>query len=137
MHRGLRRARSLPAPFAVKTRPSSPAAATLALRCAPATNANRSRSTFYPVSVRGGKICRERVFACQRPGGILHPRSAVTRRRDRKRRPGPRESRGTEGFFTETAGNRICTGLRGGAGRTQTDNQLVMGLKVIVSTAAV
>ena len=100
----------------VKTRPSSPAAATLALRCAPAANANRSQSTFEPVSVRGGEICRERVFACQRPGGILHPRSTATRRRDRKRRPSPRESRGIQGVFTETAGNRICTGLGGGAG---------------------
>ncbi len=110
----------------VKTRPSSPAAATLALRCAPAANANRSQSTFEPVSVRGGEICRERVFACQRPGGILHPRSTATRRRDRKRRPSPRESRGIQGVFTETAGNRICTGLGGGPYRTRTCNQTVM-----------
>jgi hypothetical protein len=33
--------------------------------------------------------------------------------------------------------NRNRARLRGGAGRTQTDNQLIMGLKEVVSTAAV
>jgi hypothetical protein len=66
------------------------------------------------VSVRGDKICRERVCASQRRGGILPPQSAVTRSRDWKGRSGLRECRGKPGVFRETAGNRICAGLRGG-----------------------
>jgi hypothetical protein len=85
----------------------------------------RSQSTCERVSVRGDKICRERVCASQRPGGILPPRSAVTRSRDRKLRSRLRECRGKPGAFPETAGNRICAGLGGGRTRTRTLDPLI------------
>ena len=100
-------------------------------------NANRSQSPCERVSVRGDKTCRERVCASQRPGGSLPPRSAVTRSRDWRLRSGPPECRGKPGGFPETPGNRICVGLRSGAGRAQTDNQPIMSLRMIVSKAAV
>ena len=60
---------------------------------------------------------------------FLPRRSALTGSRDRKCRFEPRERRGNPEVFPEAAGNRICVGLGGGAGRTQTDHQPIMGLK--------
>jgi hypothetical protein len=82
----------------------------------PAMNANRSQSTCERVSVRGDKICRERVCASQRPGGDLAPRFVLSRRRDGNRRSGLRNCRAKPGVLSETAGNRICAGLGGGGG---------------------
>jgi hypothetical protein len=79
-------------------------------------NANRSQSTCERVSVRGDKICRERVCASQRPGGVLASRFVLSRRRDGNRRSGLRECRGKPGVLSETAGDRICAGLGGGGG---------------------
>jgi hypothetical protein len=91
----------------------------------PAMNANRSQSTCERVSVRGDKICRERVCASQRPGGVLAPRFVLSHRRDRNRRSGQRECRGKPGVLSETAGNRICAGLGGGRTRIRTLDPLI------------
>jgi hypothetical protein len=40
-----------------------------------------------------------------------------------------RQSRGKSKAIPTAPGNRICAGLRGGAGRTRTGNQPIMGLK--------
>ena len=48
-----------------------------------------------------------------------------------------RQSHGKLKGIPSAPGKRICAGLRGGARRTQTDNQPVMSLKAIRSTAAV
>jgi hypothetical protein len=98
----------------------------LRLQRPPAMNANRSQSPCERVSVRGDKICRERVCASQRPGGILPPQFAHTQSRDRKRRPRSRECPGKLGVLPETAENRIRTRLRGGPGRTRTCNHSIM-----------
>jgi hypothetical protein len=82
----------------------------------PAMNANRSQSTCERVSVRGDKICRERVCASQRPGGVLAPRFVLSQRRDGNRRSGLRDCRRKPGVLSETTGNRICAGLGGGGG---------------------
>jgi hypothetical protein len=94
-------------------------------------NANRSQSPCERVSVLGDKICRERVCASQRPGGILPPRSAVSRSRDRRLRSGPRECRGKPGVFPETARNRLIARLRGGDSKTRTACLLVMGIEPV------
>ena len=91
----------------------------------PAMNANRSQSTCERVSVRGDKICRERVCASQRPGGVLAPAIRPLHRRDANRRSGLRECRGKPGVLSETAGNRICAGLGGGRTRTRTLDPLI------------
>ena len=88
------------------------------------------------VSVRGDKICRERVCASQRRGGILPPQSADSRGRDRRLRSSLRECRGKPGVFPETARNRLNARLRGGARRTQPDNQPVMDPMAFRSTAS-
>src|ERR1700674_806077 len=59
----------------------------------------------------GYKICGERVYTSQRPGGILPPQSAVTRSRDRKRRSRPRQVAEHRGVFQrpqETGFGRDC-----------------------------
>jgi hypothetical protein len=108
--------------FIVRSAPRP--AASLALRAAGV--ANRSQSRREPVSVRRDKICRETVCTSQRPGGVFHPRPARHRRRDRNRGRSPCESRGMQGVSTQAAGNQICVGLRGGAGRTRNLCQAIM-----------
>jgi hypothetical protein len=89
-------------------------------------DSNPSLSTVEPVSVSAPDSCREKVWRGQRRG------------RDYCRRlPIPSQSHGKLKTIPPAAGSRIRAGLRGGAGRTQTDNQPIMSLRVIVSTAAV
>jgi hypothetical protein len=83
------------------------------------------------------KICRERVCASQRLGGFLPQLSALTRRRDRKCRSRPRQSRGRQRVFPETAGNQNLPGLRGGPGRTRTCNQAVMSLALTIESGPI
>jgi hypothetical protein len=72
---------------------------------------------------------RETVSQGRDTVAILGPPPSVPSGRDwdlaRFLRQSPRKSK----TFPLAAGNRICVGLRGGPGRTQTDHQPVMGLK--------
>jgi hypothetical protein len=49
----------------------------------------------------------------------------------------PRQSPRKLETISPASGNRICAGLRGGAGRTQACKQAIISLKVMVSAAAV
>jgi hypothetical protein len=89
--------------------------------------ANRSQSTTNGSLSVGLRSAGKGFPRARDRAAFLPCRSALTGNRDRKGRFEPRECRGNLGVLPKTAGDRICVGLRGGAGRTQTDNQLIMG----------
>jgi hypothetical protein len=89
-------------------------------------HANGSLSVGIKFAGKGFARARDRA-------AFLPRKSAVTGSRDRKCRSGPREWRGNLGGLPETAGNRICVALGGGAGRTQTCNQAIMRPELIIN----
>jgi hypothetical protein len=100
-------------------------------RYAPAGTASApvwSQSAVEPLSVRAAGFP---------PGkGSAKPetkRTHISRDRDWLLSRFPRQSPGKLKTIPQALGNRISTGLRGGAGRTQTGNQPIMGPKLIVS----
>jgi hypothetical protein len=96
-------------------------------------DSNRSQSAIEPVSVRGANSCRETVWRGQRPRPHFWRRLHILRNRDWPPSRVRRQSPGKLRTIPKAAGNEICAGLRGGAGRTQTSNQPIMGPKVIIS----
>jgi hypothetical protein len=98
---------------------------------------NRSLARVEPVSVSTGNSCGENVCRDQRPGRHFRRHPPIPGDRDRAIPGLRRQSHGKLKAIPPTPGNRICAGLRGGARRTQTDNQPVMSLKAIRSTTAV
>ena len=92
-------------------------------------DSNRSLPTFEPVSVREREFRREKVWRGRRPRRHFWRHRPIPGDRDRAIPRLRRQSRGKLKTIPTAPGNRNCAGLRGGAGRTQTGNQPVMGLK--------
>jgi hypothetical protein len=94
---------------------------------------NPSLSTVEPVSVSTANSCREKVWRGQRPAPDFWAQLCIPRHRDWPLSRFPRQSLGNLKTIPQAPGNRICAGLRGGAGRTQTDHQAIMSPEVIIN----
>jgi hypothetical protein len=88
---------------------------------------NRSLPTFEPVSVRDWEFSREKVWRGQRPRRHFWRHQPISGDRDRAIPPLRRQSHGTSKTIPTAPGNGSYAGLGGGAGRTRTDNQPIMG----------
>jgi hypothetical protein len=99
----------------------------------PPLDSNRSQSAIEPVSARAPNSCREKVRRRQRLGRDFWRRLPVPRDRDWPLSRLTRQTRGKLKTIPLAPGNRLCAGLRSGAGRTRTGNQPIMGPKLIIS----
>jgi hypothetical protein len=95
-------------------------------------DSNPSQSAAEPVSVRAGNSRRETVWRGQRLGRHFSRYRPISGDRDRAIPGLRRQSRGKSKTIPTAPGNRICAGLGGGAGRTQTDNHAIMSPKVTI-----
>jgi len=73
--------------------------------------------------------CREKVWRGQRPGRDFWRRTPIPRDRDWPLSRLSCQSRGKLKTIPTATGNRICAGLRGGAGRTRTCKQAIMAFQ--------
>ena len=89
-------------------------------------DSNQSLPTFEPASVCEGEFRRERVWRGQRLGRHFWRYRLIPGHRDRAIPCLRRQSHGKFKAIRNAPGNRICAGLRGGAGRTRTCNQAIM-----------
>jgi hypothetical protein len=90
----------------------------------------QTRTGLYRHSNRSlfasGNSCREKVWPGRRPRWHFKRHPPIPGDRDRAILRLRRQSRGKSKTIPTAPGNRLCAGLRGGAGRTQTNNQPVM-----------
>jgi hypothetical protein len=100
------------------------------LRLRPA-DSNQSQSMIEPVSSSATDSRRERVGRGQRLGRDFRSRRPIPGDRDWPLSRLSRQSRGELKTIPSAPGNRLCAGLRGGAGRTRTGNQAIMEPELI------
>jgi hypothetical protein len=96
-------------------------------------DSNQSLATFEPVSVREREFRWEKVSRSQRRQRRFQRHKPIPGDRDRAFPRRLRQSRSKLKTIPTAPGNRNCAGLRGGAGRTQTDHQAIMSPKLIIN----
>jgi hypothetical protein len=96
-------------------------------------DSNPSQLGIEPVSVHDANSRWETVWRGQRPAPHSWRPLHILRVRDQPLSRLRRQSPGKLKTFPPAPGNRLYAGLRGGAGRTQTGNQPIMGPNLIIN----